>query len=324
MNLAGTMQLEARGEREIIVTRAFDATRTMVFRAFTEPKLLKRWLLGPPGWELTVCEMDLKVGGAYRWLWRHEMSGNEMGIRGVFREVVPPGRIVHTERFDQEWYPGEALVISEFVEQDGRTTLQLTLRYESVQARDIALKSPMESGMAAGYDRLDDLLESHATPAGSADKTDLVLTRIIDAPVEAVWAAWTQPDLVMRWWGPDGFTAPMARIDFREGGTSLVCMHSPRFGNLYSTWRYREIEPKQRIEYIHNLADENGTNIDPGKIGMPPDFPIDQRHTVVFRAVDNGRTEVIVTEHDWPPGRMMELARLGLSQCLHKMAAIFA
>jgi uncharacterized protein YndB with AHSA1/START domain len=161
----------------------------------------------------------------------------------------------------------------------------------------------------------------------SVRKQDLVMSRVFDAPVEAVWRAWTDPQLVMRWWGPKGFTAPMARIDFREGGTSLVCMREPeQLGgrDFYSTWTYQRIVPRQRIEYVHNLADRHGSKIDPAALGMPADFPQDMRHAVVFRALPEGRTEMTITEFDWPPGRMLELSKLGLEQCLDKMGAALA
>jgi uncharacterized protein YndB with AHSA1/START domain len=129
----------------------------------TRPELVKRWLLGPPGWSMPVCEIDLKVGGAYRYLWRQDTDRTEMGVSGVFREVVLSERLVHTESFQPAWYPGEAVVTTVLSEQNGKTTLNATVRYESREARDGVLKSPMESGVAASYDRLAELLAS--TPA---------------------------------------------------------------------------------------------------------------------------------------------------------------
>jgi uncharacterized protein YndB with AHSA1/START domain len=142
-----------------IATRAFNAPRNLVFDAHTKPELVNRWLLGPPGWTMPVCEIDLRVGGYYRYVWRNE-DGSEMGLGGVFREIVPPERLVATERFDQPWYPGEALDTTDFAEERGKTTVTLTVLYESREARDAVLKSPMEEGMAGGYDRLDELLAS--------------------------------------------------------------------------------------------------------------------------------------------------------------------
>lgn len=161
----------------------------------------------------------------------------------------------------------------------------------------------------------------------TAEKKDLVITRIFDAPLEKVWKAWSDADDVMHWWGPNGFSCPSAKIDFREGGTSIVCMRAPAdFGgqDMYSTWAYRKIVPMDRIEYVHNLADQDGNKIEPSVLGMPSDFPQDQSHTITFKALDANKTELIVTEHDWPLGQMIEMSRMGMEQCLDKMATIFA
>jgi len=157
--MSPTLKVEARGDREIVMTRVFDAPRRLVFDAFTKPDLLKRWLTGPPGWTLAVCEIDLRIGGSLRYLWRGP-AGEEMGMRGVFREITPPDRIVGTEKFDQPWYPGEAVGTVVLTEQGGKTTLTQTILYESREARDIVLKSPMESGVSLSYNQLADLLAS--------------------------------------------------------------------------------------------------------------------------------------------------------------------
>ncbi len=159
MTTTGTMKLATRGDREIVITRVFDAPRRLVFDAFTKPELVKQWLLGPPGWAMVVCEVAAKVGDRYRYVWRHD-SGAEMGLGGVLREIVPPERIVATEKFDQSWYPGEAVGTIILVEQDGKTILTQTIIYESREARDVVLKSPMEQGMAASYNRLAEVLVS--------------------------------------------------------------------------------------------------------------------------------------------------------------------
>jgi uncharacterized protein YndB with AHSA1/START domain len=157
MTNTGTLKVTTPTDREIAMTRVFDAPRRLVFDAYTRPELLKRWLGVFGGWSLVVCEVDLKVGGSYRFVWRG-LDGTEMGMRGVYREIVAPERFVHTELFDEPWYPGEALVTQVLSEHGGETTLTVTLRYESQEARDGVLKSPMESGVAKSYDRLADLL----------------------------------------------------------------------------------------------------------------------------------------------------------------------
>jgi uncharacterized protein YndB with AHSA1/START domain len=157
MNTAATLKITTPSDREIAMTRVFDAPRDLVFKAYTTPELVKRWLGVHGGWSLEVCEIDLRVGGSYRFLWRGP-NGAEMGMRGVYREIVVPERIVATEVFDQSWDPGDAVDTVELVEQGGRTTLTLTVRYNSRETRDAVLKSPMESGVAAGFDKLAGLL----------------------------------------------------------------------------------------------------------------------------------------------------------------------
>ena len=148
------------------MTRVFDAPRRLVFDAYTTPDLLKRWLGVFGGWSLVVCEIDLKVGGAYRYVWRNT-KGTDMGMGGVYREIVPPERVVATESFDESWYPGEALDTSVLVEQGGKTTLTTTVLYESGEARDAVLKTPMTRGVDESYDKLAELLASMLAREGS-------------------------------------------------------------------------------------------------------------------------------------------------------------
>jgi len=139
------------------MTRRVNAPRNLVFEAFTRPDLVRQWLLGPEGWSMPVCEIDLRVGGRYRYVWRHA-KGQEMGMSGIYREIVAPERIVATEKFDQAWYPGEAVGTIVLIEHGGKTTVTQTVLYDSREIRDGVLKSPMESGVAAGYDRMEKVL----------------------------------------------------------------------------------------------------------------------------------------------------------------------
>jgi uncharacterized protein YndB with AHSA1/START domain len=156
---AEKVKVTTPSEREIAMARTFDAPRELLYRAWTTPELLKRWLYGPDDWRLTDCEIDLKVGGAIRWVWRHH-DGGSMGLRGVYREIAPPDRLVFTELFDNDWTQGETLVTMTFVEHAGKTTVTQSIFYSSKAARDGALKSGMEGGMSVGYDRLEALLPS--------------------------------------------------------------------------------------------------------------------------------------------------------------------
>jgi uncharacterized protein YndB with AHSA1/START domain len=149
-------------DRELAMTRVVDAPRSLVFDACTKPELLKRWLGVRAGWTMPVCEVDLKVGGKYRYVWRGP-NGAEMGMGGVYRQIVRPERLVATEVFDQPWYPGEAIDTQTFVEKGGKTTLTTTVRYASKEARDGVLKSPMATGVEESYQMLDAVLASTAS-----------------------------------------------------------------------------------------------------------------------------------------------------------------
>lgn len=147
-------------DREIRMTRVFDAPRRLVWDAHTKPELLRRWLLGPDGWSMPVCEVDLRVGGRYRWVWRRDKDGTEMASGGEFREIAVPERLVMTERFEEPWYPGEGLNTLVLTERDGKTTLTQMMSYESREIRDGVLRSGMETGVSRSYERLDAILAS--------------------------------------------------------------------------------------------------------------------------------------------------------------------
>jgi uncharacterized protein YndB with AHSA1/START domain len=160
MKNSPTFSITAHGERGIVIMRIFDAPRQLVFDAYTNPELVKKWLLGPDGWSMPVCEIDLRVGGKYRYVWKSNTDGREMGMGGVYREVLAPERIVATELFDEAWYPGEAVDTMVLVERSGKTTLTQTIIYNSRETRDAVLKSPMQYGMAMSFDRLEHFLPS--------------------------------------------------------------------------------------------------------------------------------------------------------------------
>ena len=164
MKNAAKLQITTPSDRELAMIRSFDAPRGLVWDAWTKPELLKQWLGVRGGWTFAVCEVDLKVGGKYRYVWRGP-SGAEMGMGGVFREVAKPERIVATEKFDESWYEGDAMDTTTFVERGGQTTVTTTVRYASKAVRDAVLKSPMESGVAESDNKLDEVLASRPAAA---------------------------------------------------------------------------------------------------------------------------------------------------------------
>jgi uncharacterized protein YndB with AHSA1/START domain len=155
--------LTTPSDREISWTRDFAAAPSRVFDALTKPELIRQWLIGPPGWTMTECQVDLRVGGKYRWAWAHPQQG-ALGLGGEYREIVRPGRIVSTEVYDQAWYPGEAVGTAELVDKAPGTTMRTTVLYQSKDARDAALKSNMDEGLNAGYNHLENLLSKRRWP----------------------------------------------------------------------------------------------------------------------------------------------------------------
>lgn len=154
MNNSETFEIKPVGEREIVMMRQFSAPADLVFEALTKPALVQRWCLGPPGWTMPVCKIDLEVGGAWKYVWRSDADGREFDMSGEYREIKRPERIVHTERFEE----GESLVTSVLQEKNGQTTLAMTMLFESRAARDGAIESGMGDGVAASYDRLEEIV----------------------------------------------------------------------------------------------------------------------------------------------------------------------
>jgi uncharacterized protein YndB with AHSA1/START domain len=160
-------QVTLPSDREVQVTRVFKAPRRLVYRAYTDPALVRRWLLGPSGWTMPVCEMDVRVGGAYRWRWRSDQGDREFGFTGLFREVQPEAKLVHTETYDAGntgagESGGEALVTLSFAESGGLTTVTTVMDFGSREARDAVLATGMTGGMEQSYQRLESVLAEYS------------------------------------------------------------------------------------------------------------------------------------------------------------------
>jgi len=147
----GATTFTTPSDREIAATRVFDAPRRLVYEAHTNPKHLPNWMLGPEGWTMPVCEIDLRPGGAWHFVWR-KADGSEMAMRGTYKEVVPPEKVVTTESWGGDW--PETINTLTLTEKDGKTILTSTILYPSKEARDAALKTGMKQGMNVSFDRL--------------------------------------------------------------------------------------------------------------------------------------------------------------------------
>ncbi|HEY5983702.1 MAG TPA: SRPBCC domain-containing protein [Anaerolineales bacterium] len=155
---------------------------------------------------------------------------------------------------------------------------------------------------------------------------DVVITRILDAPLEMVWKAWTDPEQIMRWWGPRYYTAPYAKVDLRQGGKFVFAMLAPKEQGgqeSYTSGTYSKVIPMERLEFTQGLSDKDGNPIDPAQLGMPADFPREIRTSVVFKA-KGSMTEITITEYAWTPGQMMVYSYAGMQQSIDKMAESLA
>lgn len=153
----------------------------------------------------------------------------------------------------------------------------------------------------------------------------IITSRVFEAPIERAWKAWTDAELVKKWWGPAKFRCPTAKIDFREGGVSLVSMKAPKeFGGQesFNLWAYKRIIPMERIEFVQTFSDKNGNKLHPAQIGMPPDFPEEITTVVTFKDLGNGRTEMTVVQNA-DLGQMTKMATMGMAQSLDKMETLF-
>jgi uncharacterized protein YndB with AHSA1/START domain len=159
--------------------------------------------------------------------------------------------------------------------------------------------------------------------SATAATHDLSVTRTFDAPVSELWHAWSDAEHVKRWWGPNGFTVPVVKMNFREGGTTLVSMQAPEGYVLYNTWSYTKIVPLQSIEFVLHFSDENGNKMDPTQIGLPQGIPDGVRHLITFSAVGDNKTEMNVTEFGYGNETVVEISKSGLVETLDKLAASF-
>jgi uncharacterized protein YndB with AHSA1/START domain len=291
-------------DKEILMTRVFDAPRQLVFEAMTKPEHVSKWW-GPRASVLTICEIDFRVGGAWRYVM--QCNGREVKFKGVFHEIVPPERLVATECYDEprigcpEWQTTVTLE-----ERDGKTTLSSRVLHPSMQARDGHLNSGMETGATETFDRLAELLAIQANPM----EREIELTRIFDAPRELVYEAWTDPEHMVQWWGPKVFTNHSCQLDVRPGGAWQIVMRSPDGADYGCRGVYSEVVKSERLVFTNDAIDQNGK-------------PLLKGFTTVTFADHAGKTKLTLRTRaiglvDYAP-QMLAGMEQGWSQSLDKL-----
>jgi uncharacterized protein YndB with AHSA1/START domain len=255
------------GQREFTITRIFHAPKTMVFKAWTDPKQIAQWW-GPHGFNTSVCEMDLRIGGAYRIVMRGP-DGAEYPMKGFYQEIVENQRLVYTadlSEHPQDWWNmvapdrrtekpiGPIINTITFDEHDGKTTLTIRMAFESSQIRDAHVRLGMADGWSQSFEKMDELLASRSP---TADR-EIKISRIVDAPRELVWNAMTDPAQVIHWWGPRGFTTTIETMDVNPGGHWNYVMHGPD-GTDYPNYSvFREVLKPQRLVFTQGGAKKGG------------------------------------------------------------------
>jgi uncharacterized protein YndB with AHSA1/START domain len=242
-------------ERKLVLTRTFDAPRSLVFRAWTDPKQLAEWW-GPHGFTNPVCEIDVRNGGGIR----IDMTGPDgvvYPMKGSFREIVEPDRLVFTSTAfedDAGHFGLEVLNTVTFAERDGKTTLTLVAVVVKAAAEAAGAIEGMEAGWTQSLERLAAILSKAPTDAHA--EGEFILSRVVDAPRELVFRAWTEPDRLARWFGPKGFTILSRTLDLRPGGVFHYSMRSPDGREMWGRWVFWEVVPPERLAFVVSFSDE--------------------------------------------------------------------
>ena len=238
-------------EREVVITRIFDAPRELVFKAWLDPKRLRAWW-GPHKFTNPVCELDARVGGKWHVVMRGP-NGMDYPCGGVYREIVEPERLVFTNiATDDKGNPIiDGLTIVTFEEQNGKTKLTLKTRGTALVDYAAAYLTGMEAGWTQSLERLAEHLHAQVKDAPNAADREIIITRVFDAPRELIFQVWTDPKHVAQWWGPRGFSTTISEMDVRPGGFWRVVMRGPDGTDYKNKIVFLEVVKPERLVYKH-------------------------------------------------------------------------
>jgi uncharacterized protein YndB with AHSA1/START domain len=268
---AGTSAASDAADREIILTREFQAPRDLVFEAWTNTKHVAQWW-GPNGFSTTIHEMDVRPGGVWRLTMRGP-DGRDYNNRIVFIEVAKPGRLVYKHEPEKGSEPVSFQTTVTFAEQGDKTEVTVRMLFPSAQAREhVVKKYGAIEGLNQTLGRLGEHLEKMAAAEGAqqvdqgggarwSKKRELVIERVFNAPRELVFKAWTKPEHMVQWWGPRGFTLPTCEMEFRAGGRFRLVMRGPDGKDYPFQGAYLEIVEPERIVFQGTIHHEPGHQV---------------------------------------------------------------
>jgi len=271
--------IDSTADREIVATRVFDAPRALVFQMWTDAAHIAHWW-GPNGFTVTIHEMDVRPGGAWRFI-MHGPDGVDYPNEVVYREIVTPERLVYAH------VSPAFQVTATFAEEGGRTTVSVRMLFGTAAEREAAVKQyGAIEGLNQTLGRLQERLA--AMTADHSGEREFTLTRVFDAPRDLVFKAWTETDRLAAWWGPKGFTWVSATLDLRPGGMLHYCMRAPNGQEMWGKFVYREIHAPERIVLVNSFSDALGNTI---RAPFNQDWPLQVLTTVTF-AEHAGKTTV--------------------------------
>ena len=321
-------------QRELVITRMFDAPVDIVFRAWSEPERLKHWW-APKGFTLVKSKMDFRPGGTFHYC-QSSPDGIEMWGRFVYLEISAPGRLVFINSFSNKegnitrnpfspTWPLEINNVLIFEEKEGKTLL--TIRGGPINATEDEVKTfeaaldSIRQGFNGTFEQLDEYLESvkKGRVNRQAGSNEFTITRIFNAPRELVWRSWTDPESLKQWWGPKIFTSPHCEMDLRVGGKYLYCMRSQEGQDYWSTGEFHEIVPKEKLVYTDYFSDEKGNVVPASYYKLPGEgWPEELLVTVTFEE-QNGGTRMTLRHAGIPGGEMSEMANVGWNESFDKL-----
>jgi uncharacterized protein YndB with AHSA1/START domain len=310
---------ETNSEREIVMSRVFDAPRELVWEAWTNPAHVAKWW-GPVGFSTTIETMDVRPGGVWSQV-MHGPNGANYPNKSVFKEVIKPERIVYSHGGGRENGPGASFRGTWTFEalEARKTKVTIRLTFASAEERDFVARE--FGAVEGGHQTLARLAEQLASMASTAG--ELTIVRLFAAPRELVFRAWTDPKLVMRWWGPKDFTSPFCEIDLKPGGVFHYCMRSPDGKEYWNKGVFHEIITPAKIVSTMYFSDKDGKTVGPEYYGLSPDCPSEMRDTVTFEAVDGDKTRLTLNRKNIPTisGDFLSMMNQGWNQSLDRFAA---